>query len=481
MGRFRKGSWAEFRSETRARLRLLVGSFYRSLVALRAEKIQFQANTLAYRTLINLVPMLAFVFSFFALFKEMSNVDLDVRLQKVITKFLPLESDATRFILDQVMNFVNTAKAGSYLGFLLLLLTSIFLFAAIEDSINLAFKVQKRRSFYQRLVLFTAILVWGPLLVGLSLYLTATIQVAPFLARLSSSPLAGEIPIHSVFQSLLFFAEYAGTYLLSFSLIFVCLFFLFKVFPHTYVENDAAAYGAFFSAFFFEICKWGFGFFATGMLQARAKIYASLAVFLVFLVWMYATWVIVLFGAKLAYVFQQYRYELKELPLKHKPVNRLWLAFQLMLELGTRFLKGENPASVRELAQRFCVGMPELSSLLASLEEAHLVSKVEAEHQRETERQYQPARELDRIFLGQLVSAINPDWNLEQGDLIAGKDQKTKAENQFILELFQKLKSEFDHYLSRRSLKEVLLAEIIEPGAATNSNSGSRPEPPIPN
>jgi len=472
MAKFRKGTWAEFRSETKARLRLLVGTFYRSISTFRAEKIQFQANTLAYRTLINLVPMLAFIFSFFALFKEMSNVDLDIRLQRVITKFLPLESEATRFILDQLMGFVRTAKAGSYLGFLLLLLTSIFLFTAIDNSINLTFKVQRRRSFFQRLVLFTAILVWGPLLVGLSLYLSATVQVTPLLAKLTSWPLASKVPIGGMFQSLVLFAEYIGTYLLSFILIFLSLFFLFKVFPNTYVENSAAAYGALFSALFFEISKWGFGYFAAGMFHTRAKIYGVFAVLLVFFVWMYLTWVLVLLGAELAYVFQQYRYELKELPLKRKPVNKLWLAFQVMLELGTRFLKGEDPVSMKDLAQRFCVGMPELNSILTSLETAHLVSKVMADNRREAERQYQPARELDQIYLGQLVSAINPDWNLEHGDLLSGKDSKTKAENQFILELFQKLKSEFDQYLSQRSLKEVLVTEILSAEPEPKSKPG---------
>jgi membrane protein len=363
--------------------------------------------------------------------------------------------------MNWVMSFVSFAKAGSYLGFFIMLLTSVFLFMAIDEALNLTFKVAKRRSFFQRLVLFTAILVWGPLLVGLSVYLTATVQLQPLLSRLGAS----FIPIEDVFHSMLLFSEYMGTYFLSFFLIFASLFFLFKVFPNTYVENGAAFFGAFFSAFSWEVTKWGFSIFASGMFRTRQTIFATFAVFLVFLVWMYITWVLVLFGAELAYIYQHYRFELKTVPFKRRPFNRLWLSFQIMLELGAKFLRGEQPPSLKTMAENFCVGLPELSSVLKSLEDSHLVTRIMQNNKRMGEEQYQPARELDQIYLSQLVSAIDPDWKLEHTECINSKDPKVIAENQFLLKLFHDLKAEFDQYLSQRSLKEVLLKEILAPAA----------------
>jgi len=440
--------------------RSAVGIFYRAVINFRREKIHFQANTLAYRTLVNLVPMLAFLFSFFALFKQMAEVDLGVELEELFNKVLP-HSVLAEKILGQVKGFVGSAQAGSYLSFVLLLVTSIFLFNAIDQSLNLTFKVERQRNFFQRLVLFTAILVWGPLLIGLSFYLTAKVQFQPILAKLSASAIGREMEVSGVFSSLLGFSQYFGSYFLSFFLIFLSLFFLYKVFPNIPVENSASAFGAFFSALFWEVSKWGFGFFATQMLESRRALYGIFAVFLVFLVWMYLIWVIVLFGAELAYIYQHYRYEAQSQPLKKKLTNRLWLSFLIMIEMGMRFLKGQEPVSVKELAQHFSVGIPELKSVIKSLEETRLITACAAEGNKNLEGQYQPARELDQIYLGQLVSAIEPDWNLAEVEKFSFSSSKLKGENEFILKLFQKLRSEFDRYLSQRSLKEILEKDIL--------------------
>ena len=468
MIRYKRLSASELRADARGKLNFLVGTFYRAITRFRTEKIQVQANALAYRTLLNLVPMLAFLISFFALFKQLSDSELQSKMETAISKMLPYGSSAAQMIMNWVMSFVKFAKAGSYLGFFIMLLTSVFLFMAIDEALNLTFKVPKRRTFFQRVVLFTAILVWGPLLMGLSVYLTATVQLQPLLARLGAS----FIPIEDVFSSMLLFIEYAGTYFLSFFLIFASLFFLFKVFPNTYVENGAAVFGAFFSAFAWEVTKWSFGIFASGMFRSRQTIFATFAVFLVFLIWMYITWVIVLFGAELAYIYQHYRYEMKSVPFKPKPVNKLWLSFQIMLELGVKFLRGEQPPSLKDMAENFCVGLPELSSVLKALEDSHLVARIMSDNKRTGEEQYQPARELDQIYLSQLVSAIDPDWKLEHTECISSKDPKTIAENQFLLKLFHDLKAEFDQYLSQRCLKEVLIKEILVPEPEPRPKSG---------
>jgi len=455
--------WGQLWPETKKAFRVLVGSFYRAIGIFRGDKMQFEANALAYRTLVNIVPMLAFIISFLALLKSMSNVDLESQLVQIISRFTPSQSSGGQLLLEQLMKLAKYAKEASYLGLLLFFITSIFLFIAIEDSLNFAFKAQKRRGFFQRMVLFTAILVWGPLLVGLSIYLTATVQFQPLLAKLHTSAIVYRISIGGVFNSVFSFIEYMGTYFLSFVLIFFSLFFLYKVFPNTYVENRASAYGACFSAVFFELSKWGFGYFASGMVSARINIYlyTSFAVLLVFLIWMYLAWTVILLGAVLAYVYQYYRYELQAEPLKKKPLNRLWLAFEIMLELGARFLRGENPACVKDLAQRFSVGLPELKSVLTSLEKEHLVTRTGQQSQRPGEEQFQPARELDQIFVGQLISATDPDWKLEHIEMLPAKDAQAGAKNQFLLNFFENLKSEFDQYFSRRSLKEILVKEIL--------------------
>jgi len=441
--------------------RYYIGLFYRAIIDFaKNEKTYMQAHALAYRSLLNLVPMLAFLFSFFALFKQMVDVDLEVKLREIISQYLLPQSAAGKMVLDQVMTFVHNAKAGSYIGFIMLLVTSILVFNAIDRAINYTFKIERPRNIFQKMVLFTAILVWGPLLVGLSVYLTAKLQFRTLLTKIHTANFPQEIPISSFLQSLMTFGHHFGTYLLSFGLIFITLFLLYKIFPNTKIENRACLFGAFWGTLFWEITKWGFSYYAGEMLKSREKIYASLAVFLVFLIWMYITWVIVLFGAELTYVYQHYRYEVLASPLKRRKVNRLWLAFQVMLEVGLRFLRGEEPASIKELAQRFGVGLPELKEVVSCLEGARLLSKV-IENGKQADEKYQPGKELNQIYLNQLIQAIDPDWKLEDLPYPVYPDPKLQAESNFIFSLFQKLKFEFDQTLSQRSLKEILENEIL--------------------
>lgn len=440
--------------------RYWAGLFYRAGVCFRNERIAFQANTLAYRTLLNIVPLLLFVFSLFALFKQMVGIDLDERLNSILSQYILPQSNVGQLIVDQVRQFYENAKQSSYLSLVLLLITSIFLFNAIDGSINLTFKVERQRNFFQRLVLFTAILVWGTTLVGLSIYLTAKIQFQPLLARFSESTIIQEIAIKSFMDRVLILLQHLGTYMLSFTLVFFSLYFLYKVFPNTQVETRASFLGAFVAALFWELSKWGFSFFTAHMLYSREKIYGSLAVFLLFLIWVHLVWLIVLFGAELAYVYQHYRFEAQAQPMKRTPVNRLWLSFQIFLELGTRFLKGEDALTLKELGQKFSVGLPELKSVIKCLQDANLLIACACPDRRGEEK-YQPARELDQIYFNQLVRAVDPNWNFDQIKINTGSDAKLQSENQYLHKLFQKLGSEVDEFLSQKSLKEILLEDLV--------------------
>jgi len=434
--------------------------FYRAITAFRSERIAFQANTLAYRTLLNLVPLLLFVFSLFALFKQMVGIDLDERLNHLLSQYILPQSNIGQLIIDQIRQFYENAKESSYFSLALLLITSIFLFNAIDGSINLTFKVERQRNFFQRLVLFTAILVWGTTLVGLSIYLTAKIQFQPLLTRFTESTIGQEIVIRSFMDRFLLLSQHFGTYVLSFTLVFFSLYFLYKIFPNTQVETRASFLGAFVAALFWEISKWGFGYFTTHILYSREKIYGSLAVFLLFLIWVHLVWVIVLFGAELAYIYQHYRFETLAQPLKRAQVNRLWLSFQIFLELGTRFLNGEDPLSLKELGQKFSVGLPELKSVLKSLQDSHLIVSCACADKKAGEDRYQPARELDQIYFNQLIKAVDPNWNFDQIKVPPSSDPKLRSENQYLHKLFQKLNNEVDQFLSQKSLKEILLEEL---------------------
>ena len=431
----------------------------RTITTFRRDQVQNLANALAYRSLINLVPSLAFVFSFFAVLRGMTHVDLEAKVRDYLFQYLMPESQLAGMIISQLTHFIENAKKGTYIGLVLLLITAIFLFNAIEQSVNQIWKVGQQRTLVQRFIIFTAVLIWGPTLIGLSVFLTAQIQVHNVIIKLAGNALAGQVPVvTSRLGVLLMWLHGLGAYLLPFLLVWFSLTLFYITVPNTQVETRPAIFSAGLAAFSWEMTKWGFGYGAGYMALSREKIYASLAVFLVFLIWMYLTWVIVLFGAELNYVVQNFRHAVRVDPREARSVTDAYLACRVMELIAGCYLRGEDLPSVAELAGRFGISIPRLRQVIAALVNTRILIRVSGPDGRNASQEvYQPNRELDQITLGQVVEAVN--GNVYQiGDLKGPtrfQPDLPEADHR-VDEVFQKVRQGNEQLLSGVTLKQLV-------------------------
>lgn len=452
---------------------------YRTVRIFRDERVQFQANALAYRSLIALVPVLAVVFSFFALFQGyIGENNIEKTVMDFMSRYLMPQSEAGDMVISQILKFVEGAKAGTFIGFVLFIFTSIFLFSAIENSFNLIWKVERYRSPTQRFIIFIAILFLGPILIGVSVYISGRGQVRYIFDRFTSSPIAQEIPISGVLSQAVDFVQRSGNVVVPYLLMLLILLILYMVVPNTKVERGAAFVGAAFAAFCWELSKWGFSFFAKSMFDTRVNIYGIFAGFFIFLILMYLISVIVLFGAELSYVIQHYRYIVRVDPRHLRPVNDAYLACRVMLNMAHRYLRGEELPGVPELAARFSVSIPQMRAVINRLAEAKIIVRIGGLANGSNEV-YEPNRELDQINLSQIIEAASKDSMFkldlsvyESGNMKrhGGKtDPYDERDREFLADLFEKARNDTQAIFSQTTLRELVVMQESGPDATAEA------------
>ena len=117
---------------------------------------------------------------------------------------------------------------------------------------------------------------------------------------------------------------------------------------------------------------------------------------------LYFAWLILLFGAQVAYAFQNRQAYLEEKQLENiNQRGREFIALRLMTFVGQRFLTGEQPATVGEMGEQLCVPTRLLQHVMQTLLCSRLV--VEATG---PESAYVPARPLEQISVHDVLMAM---------------------------------------------------------------------------
>jgi membrane protein len=169
--------------------------------------------------------------------------------------------------------------------------------------------------------------------------------------------------------------------------------------PNTKVRLWPAAAGALFGGFLWA---------AVGALFTRivvysakaAAVYAGFAVVLLFLVWLYLSWLILLLGAQLSFYVQHpehLRTGHADIPMTGALRERI--AMSLMYLLGERFIDGGTRWTTNELAERLDVPATVLGEVASALESRDLVLTADDDT-------VAPARDLGTITLAAILDAI---------------------------------------------------------------------------
>ncbi|MCI4445610.1 MAG: YihY/virulence factor BrkB family protein [Candidatus Aminicenantes bacterium] len=259
------------------------------------------AIVISYFALLCLVPLIA-LFAFLAV-KVMGSSEVFFRSLNVFTEDFFVKMDPSFFKKLQALGG-NISNLG-WFGFLGSLVAASFLFSNLISTLNRIFKAKTQRSFfYNRLIEYVVMLLVGVILL-LSISITAV--WAALQRSIRESTVLSEFinpKIIDIFNN--FFFQYA----LPLGLTFLVLFALYKFIPEVKVHTRSALIGAAVASILWEIFKRGFAFYvihlsAVGVVLSK-MLAGTLTSVIFFLLWISSSLIILLWGAELAAVSNEY-------------------------------------------------------------------------------------------------------------------------------------------------------------------------------
>ena len=265
-------------SVVRAFVRLLVSRF-------SAHDALRNAAALTFTTLLSLVPLMTVILAVFSAFPIADKVSEAIQ-DFLFQNFVPTSGEVVRRYLQ---NFSDKASRLTGAGFALLIIVALLLMANIDRALNSIWEVRRQRSPLNQFVVYWAILSIGPLLIGVRVVATSYGVSLPVLSDAAAS---------GVGRRLLGLTPLLAS-VLGFSLIYALV-------PNRRVSLRHAIYGGALAAGLFELAKWSFAWYLTSFPTYEA-IYGALATIPIFLVWIYLSWLVVLFGAEFTHCLGIFR------------------------------------------------------------------------------------------------------------------------------------------------------------------------------
>ncbi len=205
--------------------------------------------------------------------------------------------------------------------------------------------------------------------------------------------------------------EWVGTtgfYLLPFVLLSLAFGAFYQLMPNTRVQPVAALVGGIVGGTLWQLNN-KLSVLYVSKAASYSQIYSGLAVIPLFLVGMYFSWLILLFGAQVAYAYQNRQSYLQE--KQAEGVNqrgREFVALRVMTLIAQHFLRGEKPPGVNLIASTLSVPSRLVSRIVQPLLEAKLIVEV-----MDQEVLYSPARPLNQITAHDVLLALRAGQGME--------------------------------------------------------------------
>jgi DNA-binding IscR family transcriptional regulator len=189
------------------------------------------------------------------------------------------------------------------------------------------------------------------------------------------------------------------------TLTLIVLWLMFTLFyqfiPNTKVRFRAALVGAIVSGTVWHLNN-VFGFFYVSRVVSNSKIYGSLGLVPVFMAGLYFSWYVLLFGAQIAYAFQNRALYLQERIAENvNQRGREFVALRLMTSIGQHFQRGLLPPTSQQMSDQLCIPSRLVQQVLQTLIASHLVIEVTG-----VEPGYTPGRPLEQINAHHILQAI---------------------------------------------------------------------------
>jgi membrane protein len=391
-------------------------------------QLTLRAMSLVYTTLLSLVPFIAISFS------VLKGFGVQNQIEPMLLNFLaPLEERGVE-ITNRIIEFVNNMKAGvlGSVGLVLLLYTAVSLLQKIERSFNFTWQVSEGRPFAQRFSDYISVILVGPVLIFTALGITASVASFSLIQQLMQIQAIGIL-----FEAISRFIPYI--------LVIVTFTFLYMLIPNTKVHFKSALVGGLVAGIMWQSAGWIFTSFVVNSTKYMA-IYTVFASLIIFMIWLYVSWLILLIGCGISFYYQHpehRRLHTRATRLSNRVQEKLSIA--IMALVGKSYYAKGPPCNAQQLTIQLGIGAAACNKVIDALLEAKLLIKTVDDPPALT-----PGYALEVMLLKDVVNAVRTSGESASLNPLAMMSTGN------VQEVYERLENGLQHSLDNLTVKDLL-------------------------
>jgi membrane protein len=323
------------------------------------DRCLLRASALTYASLLSLVPLLALMFAL------LKGLGFQRRVEPIL---LDRFTGGSQEVVSQILQYIDRTNVSSLgaVGVLSLVLTVVLVLKNMEKSFNWIWKVRKGRSLMRTVSEYLSVLMIAPISILLALSLTTYFNSQVFIERMESIWLLGDFYRFMIKMTPFVVLWIAFT---------ACYIFM----PNTRVRVDAALLGGVVGGTLWQFAQWGYVRYQIGVAKYNA-IYGALSQLPILLVWIYVSWVILLFGAEIAFAYQYLRqYTESKILSFQKERSHAYRVLLVLRAVMKRFESGEEPYTLNVLSESLHVPRSFIQPSLERLEALGWIASLKGE------------------------------------------------------------------------------------------------------
>jgi len=314
--------------------------------------------------------------------------------RELIMKFQGQEEVIT-WIINFSGSFLESIKGGvlAGVGTIVLLWAVINVLSQIELSFNEIWKIRKGRSLWRKFSDYSFVMFLFPLFIIMSGSMTLLIKTQVTL-------ITGKIVLIGFISPFIFFLLKLVPVILN------CLLFsfIYMLMTNTKVKIGPGLLAGIIAGTIFSLTQWVYLTFQIGVSKYNT-IYGSFAALPLFMVWLQTSWLITLFGAELAFAYQNVEtYELEPDSQRISSYFKRLLTLQVAHLLIKKFADGESPLSAYTLTHVLEIPLGLINQILYELVESGILSEIQTDDYDESA--FQPARDISTLTIAHVIEAL---------------------------------------------------------------------------
>ena len=354
------------------------------------DKCLLRASALTFYSLLSIGPVAALALGI------AKGFGFETLLEKQLFDKFPGQEEVLFQIINYAGRLIENTKGGMIAGFgvAVLFWSVLKVLGHIERSFNDIWRIRKSRAFKRKISNYLAFMLITPILVLMSSSLPVfiTTQIAAITEKV------GLIKMFSPFI-------FSSLKLLPYFLLWILFTFIYLLMPNTKVNFKSGLLAGIVAGTIYQLAQVGYILLQVAIAKNN-PVHAGLIALPLLLIWLQASWAIILIGAEVSFAHQNVNmYEFEPDFLKISPYFKKLLSLQIAHLLIDKFAKGENPSTAAKISQTLEIPIRMVHRILDELVACKIISDMKTDEYEEYT--YQPALDINLLTIKYIVDALD--------------------------------------------------------------------------